>query len=232
MTFHCKFGFWEQLLRMFQYWAQPQFFSINTSWTQISHVLDNNYIINKHCKKAWPVSKYVKIGEGKKTSRQFPLSSLTPPQSGTFPTTSRQVNSLALRWGYHLSLLNSAGWSGWNFAWKYPTWCKKNMEKGISTNSIPCSLLVDVSGGVASFAKSTDQTAKDNKTELILIVTKWHKTSFPVGCETWLHDESVGEKINQYGRDGRATLVPINSMQAVLGEMTCIKVCYSSKVTR
>ena len=34
-------------------------------------------------------------------------------------------------------------------------------EKGISSNSILCSLLVDVSGGVASFAKSTDQTAKD-----------------------------------------------------------------------
>lgn len=61
---------------------------------------------------------------------------------------------------------------------------KKSMEKGISTNSIPCSLLVV---GSLHFVKSTDQTAKDTKTELILIVTNNTKLAFD--CMTNLLDK-------------------------------------------
>lgn len=70
------------------------------------------------------------------------------------------------------------------FCLKVPHMWKKSMEKGISENSIPCSLLVV---GSLHFAKSTDQTAKDTKTELILIVTNNTKLAFD--CMTNLLDK-------------------------------------------
>lgn len=161
-------------------------FGINTSWTQISHVLDNNYISSTNIVKKHDLYQNVSKLVREKNVQAVSTLQFDKPQSGTFPTTSRQVNSLALRCGYHLSLLNSAGWSGWNFAWKYPTWCKKNMEKGISTNSIPCSLLVDVSGGVASFCKVYRSNSQRYQNRAYPHSHKQHKTSFR------LHDESVG----------------------------------------
>ena len=184
MTFHCKFGFWEHLLRMFQYWAQPQFFAINTSLPQNLPCF-KQYIITKHCKKTWLVSKYVKNLWGKKNVQAVSTLQFDTSPIWDFPhdITAGEFLGLAMIrtiWAYSTLLGDPVG----ILPESTPHDVKKNMEKGISENSIPCSLLVV---GSLHFAKSTDQTAKDTKTELILIVTNNTKLAFD--CMTNLLDK-------------------------------------------
>lgn len=182
MTFHCKFGFWEHLLRMFQYWAQPQFFAINTSLPQNLPCLNNissPNIVKKHDL----YQNMSKICEGKKTCRQFPLSSLTPPQSGTFPTTSRQVNSLALRWFVPSELTQLCWVIRLEFCLKVPHMWKKKHGKRYLREFHSVFL---VSGGVASFCKVYRSNSQRYQNRAYPHSHKHHKTSFR------LHDESVG----------------------------------------